>query len=1080
MKVYHRMVGDPPSRGFDDSLVSPGFPVNAALAAIRNARISIGGVPYAGKPDASRQTPLEQHRVFEVMSIAFGQLVAVRSSVGCVGNARAHAYTDFALPTGGAEVFTDELSAAQLLSFDDFITLDWFWGLNKHVNVLDVGEWQPPEAPAFVWRQPLPPGFRESLLARYWRAASRRAFDGKTEPIRVCLGEQTDSLEIIRAAKAFFADVIIRALPGAAQNIMSMSAPVPQQQILQKFPDSALVVVYPEEKLNCEYDLRTGSFAAVGADDAAMIGGLLRGEQSPLLEGLYQRWQAEKGAASREGCSFLADYEIGLAVFRLDSGRAGAAELPSLWYGLNGRLAQSHGLGEALADKVLQGFEKKLLERLLEPEPAPSFSPGEARMLLRKALTAEEEPLLPLMEVLLSRQQAMRQEPFITNLLQERDLDGGAREARAARLLDAVLRHGFMKDLPGKAQRDPMADPGFAGFCGRHPALFKVMADYAEEAERRHPKSALFLLPVTTRFLDGFQALGRALRLLLNDHVDRLPDAETCAAVREASQEYMNDENRRLLGEYLCLCVRRHLREPDRVSETARRIGWDTGGALAAFFAWAKTDDGLLDPPPPPERLTALLDGLLPLAKVDLNAVRDGARDYVDAVMARALQTGADGFGWLTACDPRGTLLTEDFRQDRGFDYLVRARSLPSEDAFRQLLDWCSQPQGDSLIRHEAGLKDLYGSLGEAGDVQLKELIPFLRRTDDNPRIRDLHRRLIREQFGSLCEGEGFWPAVRAQREPLRKAGMGAAELLEGLPGASAAAALRKELGGLSSMDAFEAEYGRGREQEDDGFRALWARELAAAFAGRYNEMYLGECDSLEKVRRLDGLADRLRARDGLKDLHAANCSGALLEADGMIREEIPSLFGDRLVEETQRMIRGLLRLKRRGEEDEPYQLMRRLLRDHELELPENRDRIRGLPFAQQAAAGLICLSVEEGRFKAGALLKLMADWDGKALREPYAMERLDRLALISALFELLDRYGSAYAGQLCGFLLGDGEFSGYSERVRADRKRMKSYFPWSADPDGGTGVPDGAPEEMRRWLQGAKRTERGNSHGAP
>lgn len=1066
MKVYHRLVGDPPARGFDDSLMSPGFPVTAALAGIKNARISVSGVPWEIKPDAQATGLTEQHRVYEVQSIAFGQVIAVHSAVGSKGQARAHAYTDFVLAKGreGA-LFTDEMSAAQWLRFDGFINLEQFWALDKSIRVLQTSEWVLPEQADFEWDRPLSAGFRQSLLARYWCAASRLAFKGRADALRVCLGQETDCNSIIRSAKAFFAQVVLSGLPLAVNNIMSMSVPVPQQQIMQKFPDSALIILYPEENMSCDYDLRLKSFTPIGDEEAGMIADLLEGRSCALLEDMLSRWQLQNGGAKRESCSLMADYDIALALFRLHKRLVKADEMPALWQELDERLSKGHGLSPDAADSILADAEQRLLGGMLDTPETPTFRPEESRLLLHKALRAGEA-LFSSETELLKRQQNQRQGPFITELLLEKGLVKADNAPRAAQLLAAVLEHGFLEQFPDDACRGLMAEVNFAGLCQEHLVIREAMVAYVHRVLERHPKKIFNMLPLSILYLDKNEVLGKALRLLCEDYVVRLPEEDKCLAI-SALRQHMDETNLASLREYTLNLLKQHTKALEGPAQVCQWIGADMSGTLKDFFSSAGMDNALLKVPFSPEQMKQLLDSTLMSLAQNRDAVLGSARNYVDCVLAKARETGSDRFGWLTSCAGISNLLPSDFLADRATGHLIgycaKAGKLPEESAFQTMLGWL-QAEVKALEKHEQSLKDLYAEMGDRGGEQLIRLIPLLKDSSTPEQVRGAAMGLIASRFTRGCGREGFWLAVEAQREPMARAKMGAGELLRATAEA-AEKALAKSLGTLDCLADFEQEHECRKAQKEDNLKKLWQEKLAEAFAQKYDQLFLNECLDLASAQKLKSLGETLQVGKQLEQVHGAKCLDALLKAANTIAVRIPALYGDSMRACVRDTVSSLLSLNK-AEDDRVYRQMRKVLRDSHLRQPGGREMLRALGFHRQLASGLICCAKENEELQVEPLLDLMLQGDVKAIKVPCAPQNLNTLAGICAMFEELSQYSPTYAARLCNHLLVNEGMKDYSQRLRQDKKGLKRFFPWLAR-ESGPGEAGKAPEALRRWLEG-------------
>ena len=177
---------------------------------------------------------------------------------------------------------TDEMNICQLLHFSGFYSLQDFWRLDADSTSTPPTSFQPPEAAKckFQERLDIPTEMRNTLIARYWKAASTRSFGNPKDiqAIEVCLNNDRNCHTLIAGAKAFFANEICAYLPAPVLNILSMSAAVTKDS-MQLFHPTALFVLYPEDGMAIKensFDFRSGTFTPLSGNEAMFAEDLQR------------------------------------------------------------------------------------------------------------------------------------------------------------------------------------------------------------------------------------------------------------------------------------------------------------------------------------------------------------------------------------------------------------------------------------------------------------------------------------------------------------------------------------------------------------------------------------------------------------------------------------------------------------------------------------------------------------------------------------------------------------------------------------------------------------------------------------
>ena len=100
MRAYHRIIGDPPSRGFGSDISSVGFPGGSWAAKVIDRRLPpLGGIPFFDDQLIPMGKAMEVQRAYELQSLDFQRVAVAFSAEGMpAGSAgatsgRPHGYT---------------------------------------------------------------------------------------------------------------------------------------------------------------------------------------------------------------------------------------------------------------------------------------------------------------------------------------------------------------------------------------------------------------------------------------------------------------------------------------------------------------------------------------------------------------------------------------------------------------------------------------------------------------------------------------------------------------------------------------------------------------------------------------------------------------------------------------------------------------------------------------------------------------------------------------------------------------------------------------------------------------------------
>lgn len=1080
LKVFHRVVGDPPSRGFDDSLISPNFPVNAALAGIKSARIPLIGA--LGQAHGSSSTSLsEQHRVFEVQSLPFGQVMVIHSVVGALAGSRAHAYTNFALPLPEGEqkpVLTRYLSAEKLLLFDGFLGLEWFWGLDKTSKALPVSTWDPPSESHFSFDGHISSDFLDALLIAYWKSMSQRSFTGKTTPLRLCLGSLTDPQSIILQAKALLIDQILRNLPRAVENILSISMPVSNQHIMQKFPDSALVIVYPEAQIKYEFDLRSQQVSVHPDQDEISFIQHIRQEGSlPLLMEMIKPYQVLAGGDA-DDCPLMADYAFALSSFRAERNLLSPKEVLPLWKKLYDRLAGGyHGIQHEeqidavmrpMTIRLLDWFNQELDKLPRQEKEALPLSGEEAQFLAYKALTLRGEVQETVIQAL-AKLQALSQDTFITELLLNDQETTTKNETSAAMLLQTVLEAGFIDIFPGKNQRSALIGNEFVELMKGHHQLYQTMASYTVRLSQAHPDKDLLTLPLAVRYpsilgeevaerhLSARDALMHAGQLLKEQYLISLPDEAQADSLQDALS--MADEDTiRVLNEYLSDSFLAHQEDPQFVFSLAERLSINNKDALILAFDKAAQKQ-------PNNQVLQLPWGLIQEMQKGFlrgNPLPSEAKQSLEHYLnAYVEETGSwSALGYLATCPlHEDTFSTARFIPTTGIGHVLQSMNndqrLPNPQQFEVFQNWVIQ-----IADHEPEVLDKittayehalsFADLDKQTDWKSQaERLSGLLQLDaqSTPELRKIALGMIQEDFKKRLNGDGFISASHSIQDRLNKADVKPSDLLSSR---DVQETMDKRLAYEFSVPSTLEEFTRiASEFEAQRFNAAyesyWKRALTDSLEKKKVQLFLSDaCKNLNDLRALANFIQAKSVR-GIDDEWlnlpielSSEINLALQSGDKFVLHDKMKMFLNRLINLDDSPDSNLVKKIK-------------LLIQQEYWKSKNDVTADMLDFYGQTGLALFCQLSGKGCFDTPKLLMMMAPAGHRKNiipKDPYSSAGLPFLSTVTALFEALEKYGPGYSLHLAKSLKGEGShgFDGDTvQQLRAYRclltKNKKNYY---------------------------------------
>ena len=150
MRAYHRIVGDPPRRGFGSDIASVGFPGGNWAAGVTGRRLPpVDGVPFFDEQRRDQDALSEIQCAYELQALDFQKVAVVYSAEGMLlrngrVEGRPHGYSDIVALTGdGPDTALTSGSPRDWLSYSGFLTLGAFWALAPQMESIEAESWTP-------------------------------------------------------------------------------------------------------------------------------------------------------------------------------------------------------------------------------------------------------------------------------------------------------------------------------------------------------------------------------------------------------------------------------------------------------------------------------------------------------------------------------------------------------------------------------------------------------------------------------------------------------------------------------------------------------------------------------------------------------------------------------------------------------------------------------------------------------------------------------------------------------------------------------------------------------------------------
>lgn len=1096
MKALHRLAGNFPKRGYGLALRSEGFPVDTEVFPKEGSRMPghTMAMPYGRKPvDAT--TLVDMFHVYEIQPLAYGKLASIHIANCCVKGVRPSGYVDAVFPDSMAEGDVASLTVGleHMLRFNDFVASRTFWEVSEKENTIAATPWQEDAELDLTFQLPESFGEKEqrALVATAWRTATYRRF-GPWAPgnrqkclyeddrllwniprldrsLYVCLGDETNDDEIIRKSKAFLYSAIYSKLPRQMSNIASMSAAVSMSTIPGFFSDSALCVVYPEANVNVGVDLRSGKCVQVSDEVHAMVAAVMKGDMDPLMADMLVRYAALTGLTAVDHCSFSADYDVYMSLYRLRN-TENVQQLLREWYAVNTHLRLRHGLSAAQAEQVLVNVDtlvlRKLRAHLAEVEAClcqqgDSVQAKDAlalrEFLWSKAILSRDECWEHL-SVIVPAVEKLDGQHFFPEIMVGCGVADAQQDAHAAFLLETILTKYA---LHAEISRECLESLGKATeFIKRNDALRSAMtrwllAEYKTNVQRRP-----LMTPLSSRFLDSSAILLEELRMLRDEAPTTLPNAPRCRMVRE----YWNltpdhQETEPVLVDFMTAAFRHHPDKTALLQQIANAIGADMTSSLCAIFSTCARDRVLITP----QQLSALLgaegqNGILSLCS-DQQAVMDAWCAYVENTVEHGAQKD-DLYPWLMAvlnvsgkaAGAKGGQQLARWSEKTSINATLRrsgtGRLLPTPEAFDAIRNMAQQ--GSEVFRqHEPQIQSmcenlLAGDQAEAARPYISGLLPCFHSTERYPRLRDLAVQDVKQRLMATWKQSGFWKGIEGVQSELRQMGLTERDVMDEQIRNAAGAVAAREMTKAVTPNDFRQRMERTAGRKTD-FLPIWQQKLREAFVERYTTLFMA-CDSVHAVEVLRDTATRVNAQVEADRTNGGYCVRVLRACDHDLTAQIrnPSATSE---------IRKLLMAKCRVMSERTMLSMNCAPHVRQLLCTEygvqKAEALAAAPWHVRLAAGMICgLDAAKNQMDWQQVLDILCPGHTAMFDKPYSVSSLPLLQCITALLNEMailyqtEKAPESWIDGLYQHLQTAPGWQEYTAALLSDRKQLEAYLP--------------------------------------
>lgn len=1100
MNAAYRLMGNFPSRGFGDSLSSADFTSGASIVSGTDARLPMSGAPRTRLPQMPGEVA-EAYHAYEIHPLSFGQLTVMYSATGSMMQANGAAtrpcsYTNAVTWTGDgvpAYVSADE-AMCSMLRYNDFVTLQELWVLPKDVSTLPAKSWVEDASIRLDYSLSAPASdamFR-SLLAHYWRAASLQFFGpwdsgkrmfclyrddllmqhiaNRDRNFTVCISYEDDCQQLVPQAKGFLWQMILKHLPKQIRNITSMAAAVPQQHAQSLYRDAAMCVVYPSA--DAKFDFTCSKFPALDADEDRFMQQVLAGNMGMLLQKMHTRYAAATFKMLVDECSFMADYDLALALYRVENAQDDWTLL-SNWYAVLTHLHQRHEIRDDLAARVMQDVDEYVAARLRgrEDEIVQLLTGQTDRntalmavrlqsFLWRKAVysTGVTGELASRITLLC---QGKANAPFFPELPSAQTVpENESAVQRMAALVSGVLKTHHMesrlnnqqvqqilKVTPAYRQSKPVAD---------------AMAIYLSAHQDKHPEDRIRLLQLATQYLNADDQAALALKMLAG-RLDTPVTEDECKAIGSIWPLLKDPASiQKALNEYIAALYVRYFDDLTVVSRSVALLHTDTTGALVSVFTEEPGRSMRIEE----QNFSQVLgqndksECLLASAK-NLPEVEKAYRTYLTHHLAQSVQSEESLYGWFVRMINR-SLPTRLYvkQQDREaflgwctqlvmdytLDFAQKAKHLPEEDSFGRMLKQAEQ-KSPVFAQRIPKVLDVYEGLLQAGapnaERQAQQLAPYLTGIRSGTLLQQVTSMYISVLLQNELQKANFWQVMNRKDiiGHIQRTGALPKQIFDKETRQVAASCIRRELAAItqplqyrqlfnsyaSAENLFKRSVTIPDFQTDATISVMWHEVAALAFLEQF-EGFFRACESIDDARVLIEVAENtVGVRKRVNEIMTGRIIRLLLDVQGLLGAlpDEKELFS-RVVERAVSL--------RMTQSDKAMQLVR-----HECEAVLSKET----NFVRCVGVTLMHSVVFNGYNWRSFLLRLVPNMDDM-MHNPYAAANLPLLAVVSGVLKLFERTQTQdnLLQNFVHYLKADVNMAPYTVAVRKDQKMMAQYFP--------------------------------------
>lgn len=1100
MNAAYRLMGNFPSRGFGDSLSTADFTSGAAIVSGKDARLPMSGAPRVRLPQIPGEVT-EAYHAYEIHPLTFGQLTVMYSATGAMMQANGAAtrpcsYTNAVTWTGDdvpAYVSRDD-AMCSMLRYNDFVTLQELWVLPKDASILPSKPWSedPSQKLEYTLNAPVSDEMLRSLLVHYWRAASLQFFgpwdsgkrmsclyqddllmshvSNRDRTFTVCISAQDDCKTLVPQAKGFLWQMILKHLPAQVRNITSVAAAVPVQHAQSLYRDAAMCVVYPSAE--AKFDFTNGKFPALEADEDRFMQQVLSGSMGALLGKMHARYAALTGKRLVDECPFMADYDLALALYRVENTTDDWTLLAN-WYAVLRHLSQRHDIQNETAARVMQDVDEFVINRLRgrENEIAQLLTSQTERY--RVLMSAKLQSFLWEKSVYSAGSycevpagitlicQGCEGAVFFTELSAAQVVpeDAGALQRMAA-LVSAILKEHYMeKQLSDQriAQLDHIA-PVY------HPvkALYDVQAMYLAAYQNKHPEDRIRLLQLATKYLEADEQAAEALRMLAGRQ-DKPVSEQECRAISSMWPLLKNpDSVQTELNNYLAALYVRCFDDLGMVSRIAVMLQMDATSALVQVFTREPGCNLRLNEQNFAHVLgqNAAAECILASAK-DIPAVEKAYRSYLAHQLNLSVQSGESLYTWIVTLINR-SLPTRlyakqpdkeaflgwctELVQDYTLDYAIAAKQLPAEESFGRMLNLANQ-KSPVFTQRMSKVLDAYEVLlqanAPAAERQAQQLAPYLIGVRNGTMLQQVTSMYISVMVQTELQKAPFWQVMNRKDivANIQRTGALPRQIFDKETRQTAAACIRKEISAITQPMQYRNLFSSYASAEnlfkrsitvpdfhaDPTISVLWHEVAAQCFMEQFDGFFMA-CESIDDARGLMDVAENtVGLRQKINDYPTGRIIRRLVDVQS---------FLNNLPDERQLFVRVVEKAAslRMTQSDKALKLVR-----HECDLVLARES----NFVRRTGLCLLHSVVFNGYNWLSFLRKLQPEMDDM-MHNPYASGSLPLLAVISSVLNLLDATQTQdnLLQHFVHFLRQDVNMAPYTLAVRKDQKAMAQYFP--------------------------------------